>query len=173
MIKKISLVAAIVLCCFCNACTVKPLEQGNQITQVDADEVIGGLGDKTVQYKLAKDSPGDILVKVRYRGDLPELAIADVTLSEENHPKDGEVSYSLSTDEGWAITITFWYTNSILYQAKLGTTYSPSPSGDAEKVLTLKSKKGYPIDFTFIWKDEKLMMVKVRPRQNPYASVRP
>lgn len=139
---------------------------------VKADNVID-IAESRVSYDIKTASGEDIVITADYvpgaRGTTPEIENMDI--SPRSPINGGTRAFKVITKEGVPIEIQYSYAGGERTGIKISTK-PPNPSSDEEypQVLSVESKGGYIINFTFIWQGKDLKEVRVEPLVNPFAA---
>lgn len=138
---------------------------------VKADRLVD-LSESIVSYDIKTAEGEDLLLTADYNTSVrpaPELENMDIV--PQTPIKDGTKSFTIPTKEGAPINIQYTFSGNDLSGMKISTAPSnPASDGEYSQILSVVSKAGYTINFTFIWQGGELKEVRIEPSVNPFGS---
>jgi len=138
--------------------------------KVSADRVVD-IAASRVSYDIKTAEDEDIILTVDYTSERPNPELENMDIVPQGAVKDGTRVFRIQTKEGSPIEIQYVYENGERVGMKISAEPS-DPSSDAEysQVLSVESKGGYIIKFTFIWQGKELKEVRIEPLINPFSA---
>lgn len=136
---------------------------------IKADNVIDAANSK-VSYDIRTARGEDLIITADYSSDPAKAEIENMDISPLSPINEGTKVFTVVTKEGVPIDIQYSYSGGERTGIKISAKPS-NPSSDAEypQILSVESKGGYTINFTFIWQGKDLKEVRIEPLINPFA----
>lgn len=137
------------------------LKRAEELIALDADKVINA-EESIVQYRLPSDSD-DILATIDY--DPSQEVVENVYILIEADKSDGRHDFKLTAVEGSEITLSYLIEGGLIKDVDILTDL---PDEEIKKTLSIKSRGGHFVNFTFNKKKDKKTKIKITPSINPY-----
>lgn len=136
---------------------------------IKADNVIDLAGSR-VSYDIKTTEGEDLIVTADYAKTRPNPEIENMDIAPLNAINEGTKKFKIATKEGAPIELQYVYARGERVGMKISAEPA-NPSSDAEypQVLSVESKAGHIINFTFIWQGKELKEVRIEPQENPFA----
>jgi len=146
------------------------LSLGGKIASGEPISVQADQLEASVYYDFVSQS-GDILrIRVQYEAATPTAEIHEVQFAPLEPKPDGEYVYNHLTSDSQKIIFTFVVKNYRLLWAQVETDYKPQSNvGEEQKVLSLKSRGGYVMLFTFSFNNGQYTGANIKPKINPFS----
>ncbi len=142
------------------------------VRKVNADTIVNP-AMSTVQYDIASMEGEDIYITADYTSTRPNPPMQNASINAKTGLKDGEKVLRLRSRENRNIDVGFLYKNGKQENAWLNTNSSQcAQDAGFQETLSVVSKMGYVLNFTFEWSKGKLQGVKVDPLVHPYGEIR-
>jgi hypothetical protein len=124
-----------------------------------------------VVYEVMSVDRQVIGIEMDFTGTRPNPEVQNVRIiPPEGLDANKSTTLKIRSQEGKAIDIAFNYKtgqlDSILVNAKIP---DPSSSAAQKEVLTVKSRMGYLLAFTFEWNGKEMKSVRLDPKVNPFG----
>lgn len=161
MKKLLSIVTIIVFIAGYSVSAFAALKADNMVDQSKA----------IVSYDLKTNEGVDLVLTADYSFARPIPDLENMDIAPKDPIRDGTRTFTLRSKEGTPVTIEYTYKNGERVGMKISSQPS-NPASDAEysQILSVESKAGYSISFTFIWQGSDLKEVRIEPSVNPFAS---
>ncbi|MFH1189750.1 MAG: hypothetical protein V1682_03590 [Candidatus Omnitrophota bacterium] len=136
---------------------------------VKADRVVD-LSKSRVSYVIEAAGGEYLVITADYAETRPDPEIENIDIEPLDTVDKGTRKFRMIAKEGVPIEIEYVYSRGELTGMKISAE-PPNPSSDAEypQVLSVDSKGGNVINFTFIWQGKDLKEVRIEPLVNPFA----
>ena len=140
------------------------------VDDVKADRVLD-LSESMVSYDIKTDEGEDLLLTADYTPTRPNPELENMDITPQNLIKEGRKSFTIQTKEKTPIVIQYSFSGGVRSDMKISAEPS-NPASDAEysQILSVESKGGYTINFTFIWQGGDLKEVRIEPSVNPFSA---
>lgn len=124
-----------------------------------------------VSYDINTNEGIDLVLTADYSFARPIPDLENMDIIPKAPAKDGAQAFTLRSKEGTPITIEYMYQNGERVGMKIAAEPT-NPTTDAEyaQILSVESRAGHIINFTFIWQGKDLKEVRIEPLVNPFAS---
>lgn len=148
------------------------LRKGEEVQTVEADKEIDHLMS-IVSYNIQTLNGESIQIDADFTYERPDPNLQSLNIVPTQSLKEGMKVYKLQTKQEKPIEFRCFYKDGQLENIVIYTS-SPSAAEDIEyiEVLSMVSRGGYIINFTFSWKGETLETVRAEPLINPYCEVK-
>lgn len=154
------------------------LAKGIEALTVNADAVIVPQRS-VVGYDIRSMNGEYIRVVMDYSSNRPGPDLQNIDIVPHRPIADGILPLKVMSKEKREITFQYFYRQGQFVNIKISTDRPKEASGKAaaggaeyEETLTVTSKGGYELRFTFKWKDQEAKGARVEPVINPYGDVR-
>lgn len=139
---------------------------------IKADNVID-ITESKVSYDIKTARGEDLVITADYASGPAGPEIENMDISPGSPINDGTRLFTVITKESVPIEIQYSYSGGERAGIKISTK-PPNPSSDSEysQILSVESRGGYIINFTFIWQGKDLKEVRMEPLVNPFAARR-
>lgn len=137
---------------------------------VKADRVVD-LSESIVSYDIKTVEGEDLLLTADYTQARPNPELENMDIVPQGLIKEGTKSFTIPTKENTPINIQYSFSGGERSGMKISAQPS-NPTSDAEysQILSVESKGGYTINFTFIWQGGDLKEVRIEPLANPFSA---
>lgn len=138
--------------------------------KVNADRVVD-IAASRVSYDIKTAEGEDLVLTADYAPARPNPELENMDIAPRSALSGGTRAFKIFTKEGFPIEIQYVYENG--ERAGMKISAEPSdPSSDAEysQVLSVESKGGHIIKFTFIWQGKDLKEARIEPLINPFSA---
>ncbi|MCM8760706.1 MAG: hypothetical protein NC933_00985 [Candidatus Omnitrophica bacterium] len=148
------------------------LSKGDAVQQIGADRVLEP-NDSVVAFDIKTQEGEDLYLVADYTARRPDPELQNMDIAPASPLREGVKFLKIDTVEGRPIEFQYFYKEGQLVSINI-TTPPPSVPMDGEylETLTVKSKAGHPIIFTFQWEKGELKGVRVEPATNPFGEVK-
>ncbi len=135
-----------------------------------ADRAVN-FSESIVSYDIKTAEGEDLLLTADYTSARPNPELENMNIVPQSSMSEGTKSLTIQTKEKTPITIQYSFSDGGLSDMKISAE-PPSPELDGEysQVLSVESKAGYIINFTFIWQGKDLKEVRIEPSINPFSA---
>jgi hypothetical protein len=154
------------------------LAKGVETATVNADALIVPQRS-VVAYDIRAVNGEYIRVVMDYSSNRPAPDLQNIDIVPHRPITDGILPLKVMSKEKKEITFQYFYRQGQFVNIKISTDRPKEASGKAasgaaeyEEALTVTSKGGYELRFTFKWKDGEAKGVRAEPVVNPYSDVR-
>lgn len=121
-------------------------------------------------YDFVSSNGEVVQISVVYESSAPTSNVQDLHFYPKERIPDGEYEYQYPSIEGNTIIFKFVVKDGYLEITKVDTDYKPiTDSGNEDKVLTLKSRGGYEMLFTFSFNNGQYTGARIEPKINPFS----
>lgn len=128
-----------------------------------------------VGYDIRASDGNYLRVVIDYSSNRPFPDPQKVEIIPHSPRTDGILPFTVKTREGKPIRVQFFYRGGQFINMKISTDPPPSDpeKGDErEETLSVVSRGGYLLRFTFHWKGGEVSGIRIEPEVNPYGEVR-
>lgn len=141
----------------------------NAQAKIKADTVVDTAESK-VSYDIKTSEGEDLVLTADYVSGKPDPELENMDIAPKDPIDEGTKVFKIMSKEGAPIEIQYSYRGGERAGMKIFTEPT-NPSSDTEyyQVLSVESKGGYIIHFTFIWQGKDLKEVRIEPLVNPFA----
>lgn len=137
---------------------------------VKADRVVD-MAESVVSYDIKTIEGEDLSLTADYASSRPNPEIENMDIVPRGLAGEGVKSLTIQTKEGAPITIEYSFAFGERTDMKISTKPSnPASDGEYSQILSVESKAGYVINFTFIWQGGDLKEVRIEPMINPFTT---
>lgn len=137
---------------------------------VSADKIID-IAESKVSYDIKTVGGEDLVITADYASGGANPEIENMDISPRSFISEGTKVFEIATKEGAPIEIQYSYSGGERVGIKVSAEPSnPSLDEEYSQVLSVESKGGHIINFTFIWQGKDLREVRVEPLVNPFAA---
>lgn len=154
------------------------LAKGMETATVNADVVIVPQRS-VVGYDIRSTNGEYIRIVMDFFSNRPGPGLQNIDIVPHRPIADGILPLKVMSKEKKQITFQYFYRQGQFVNIKISTDRPKEASGKAtaeaaeyEETLTVTSKGGYELRFTFKWKDGEAKGVRAEPVVNPYGDVR-
>ena len=149
------------------------LAKAAETMKVNADAVIVPKRS-IIAYDLRALNGEYVRVVMDYSSNRPNPDLQNIDIVPHRPIADGILPLKVRTTEKRTITFQYFYRQGQFVNIKISTDRPKDAAKDAEydETLTVVSKGGHELRFTFKWKDGETKGVRVEPVVNPYGDVR-
>jgi len=136
---------------------------------VKADRVVD-LSESIVSYDIKTAEGEDLLLTADYTAIRPSPELENMDIVPQSSISEGTKIFTLQTKEKTPITIQYSFSGGERSDMKISAVPSnPTSDGEYPQILSVESKGGYTIIFTFIWQGGDLKEVRIEPLVNPFS----
>lgn len=150
------------------------LSKGMETEIVNADTIIVPQRS-VIGYDIRAMNGEYIRVVMDYSSNRPSPDLQNIDIVPHRPITDGILPLKVMSREKKQITFQYFYRQGQFVNIKISTDRPKEASGkdaEYEETLSVVSKGGYELRFTFKWKDQEAKGVRVEPIINPYGEVR-
>jgi hypothetical protein len=150
------------------------LAKGAEAATVNADAVIVPQRS-VVAYDIRAINGEYIRIVMDYSSNRPGPDLQNIDIIPHRPITDGILPLKVMSKEKKQITFQYFYRQGQFVNIKISTDRPKAASGkdaEYEETLSVVSKGGYELRFTFKWKDQEAKGVRAEPVLNPYSDVR-
>ncbi|MBN2453113.1 MAG: hypothetical protein JXB40_02470 [Candidatus Omnitrophica bacterium] len=122
-----------------------------------------------VSFDIATAEGEDLTLTADYSSERPSPEPENMEIMPPGAIKEGTRSFTIRSKEGVPVNIQYLYGGGEMISMRISTE-SPNPASDAEylQILSVESRAGHIINFTFVWQGDELKEVRIEPLINPF-----
>jgi hypothetical protein len=149
------------------------LAKAEAVRKVEADEILVP-AKSVIGYELRATDGARLRMIVDYSSFRPSPELQDVDIVPASPIADGILPLKVMAKEKKPITFQYFYREGQFVNIKISTARPKEASGkgkEYDETLTVVSRDGYVIKFTFQWKNGEAKGIKIEPAVHPYGEV--